>query len=51
MRLIKASFLRPIVHLNIHFKKGKVCFYITKKEWLPAWGFQSVCTAISTLIA
>jgi peroxin-4 len=47
----KARFVTPVFHPNIHFKKGKVCLNILKKEWLPAWGVQSVCTAISALLA
>jgi peroxin-4 len=47
----KARFLTPIFHPNIHFKTGKVCLNILKGEWLPAWGVQSVCRAISALLA
>jgi peroxin-4 len=46
----KARFLTPIFHPNIHFKKGKVCLDILKKNWTPAWGIQAVCDAISALI-
>ena len=47
----KAKFITPIFHPNVHFKTGKICLDILKNEWTPAWGIQSLCTAIRLLLS
>lgn len=46
-----AKFITPIFHPNIHFKRGDICLNILKTEWTPAWGIQTLCTAIQSLLA
>jgi peroxin-4 len=46
-----AVFQTKIFHPNIHYKTGEVCLDILKTSWSPAWTLQSVCRAISALLA
>lgn len=45
-----AKFITPIFHPNVHFKKGDICLDILKNEWTPAWGIQTLCTAVQLLM-
>ena len=46
----RAKFVTPIFHPNIKFKNGEICLDILKTEWTPAWGIQTMCTAIQLLM-
>lgn len=46
-----AKFLTPIFHPNIKFKQGEICLDILKAEWTPAWGIQTLCTAVQLLLS
>ena len=38
-------------HPNIHFQTGEICLDILKKVWSPAWTLESICRAITNLLA
>lgn len=47
----KVVFLTKIFHPNVHFKTGEICLDILKTDWSPAWTLESLCRAISALMA
>ena len=45
------AFVTKVFHPNVLYRTGEICLDILKKEWTPAWGLQSACRAILSLLA
>ncbi|MES1923355.1 E2 ubiquitin-protein ligase peroxin 4 [Bonamia ostreae] len=47
----KIFFVTKIFHPNVKFESGEVCLDILQASWSPVWSIESVCRAITLLLA